>query len=202
MKKIFVTYAVKEEFIPLKVDGCEIVYIPTGVGKTKSAYVLTKYICQDKPDLIMNIGTAGTLKHRIGDIFISTYFIDRDYEATQLPGIEYKINGLKLLGSHPSLQNWVSNYDKSGICSTGDTFITEAASFQGDIVEMEAYAQAYVCKELNIPFLSVKYVTDIIGKNSVKHWDDKLTEARTGLAKWFEEQNIPSILGHLITKHP
>ncbi|SFK71847.1 hypothetical protein [Proteiniphilum acetatigenes] len=195
IKKVFVTYAVKEEFIPLKSEGCNIVHIQTGVGKTKSAYILTKYICQNKPDLVLNIGTAGTLIHDIGDIFIANHFIDRDYEATQLPGIEYEINGIELLGStNLSLRNRIMKYEKQGICSTGDTFITEAASFQGDIVDMEAYAQAYVCKELNVTFLSVKYITDIIGRNSVKHWENKLAEARAGLAVWFEEQNILSAL--------
>ena len=194
MKKIFVTYAVKEEFIPLQVEGYEIVYIRTGVGKTKSTYFLTKHICESKPDLVLNIGTAGTLRHTIGDIFIANHFIDRDYEATQLPGIEYEINGVELLEGLPSLKERVTKYEKLGICSTGDTFVTEAASFKGDAVDMEAYAQAFVCKKLKIPFLSVKYITDIIGENSVKHWEDKLSEARTGLAAWFNEQDILSLL--------
>lgn len=86
----------------------------------------------------------------------------------------------------------MSKYEKLGICSTGNTFVTETASFRGDIVDMEAYAQAHVCGELNVPFLSVKYITDIIGENSGKHWEDKLAEARTGLATWFEENNILS----------
>jgi adenosylhomocysteine nucleosidase len=32
----------------------------------------------------------------------------------------------------------------------------------------------------------VKYVTDVIGQNSVKHWEDKLAEARQGLSNFFE----------------
>lgn len=190
MKKIFITYAVKEEFVPLKANGCEIVHIQTGVGKTKSAYFLTKHICENKPDLVLNIGTAGTLKHNIGDIFIAKHFIDRDYEATKLPGIEYEINGLKLLKNLPFLKEQILKYEKLGICSTGDTFITEAASFRGDIVDMEAYTQAFVCRELDVPFVSIKYITDIIGENSVKHWENKLAEARTALAAWLDKQDI------------
>lgn len=194
MKTIFVTYAVKEEFIPLKANGCNIIHIYTGVGKTKSTFSLTKCICKNKPDLVLNIGTAGTLKHNIGDIFIANHFIDRDYEAIKLPGIEYDINGVELLNGYLALKNWVSQYLKQGICSTGDTFITEAMLFNGDIIDMEAYAQAYVCKELNIPFLSVKYITDIIGKNSIEEWESKLTEACTKLLSWFESNNVLDIL--------
>ncbi len=195
MKKIiFMTYAVSEEFVPLKVDGCEIIPIQTGIGKTKSAYCLTKHICQNRPDFVLNVGTAGTLIHEIGDIFISYHFFDRDYETSPLPGIEYEINCIDLLGNNVSLKNLLSKYEKLGICNTGDTFVTEVASFRGDVVDMEAYAQAFVCKELNVPFLSVKYITDIIGENSVKHWEDKLAEACEGLTAWFEEQDILSTL--------
>lgn len=39
---------------------------------------------------------AGTLQHNTGDIFIAGHFIDRDYEAIKLPGIDSEINGLEL----------------------------------------------------------------------------------------------------------
>ncbi|NDV83212.1 5'-methylthioadenosine/S-adenosylhomocysteine nucleosidase [Bacteroides sp. 51] len=185
MKKIFVTYAVKEEYFPLQIEGYDIQHIRTGVGKTLSAFRLTRAICRETPDLVLNIGTAGTFEHQVGDIFIAKRFIDRDYEATKLPGLEYEIDANALLPDDRSLKDWVQQYDKLGICSTGDTFVTELSSFGADMVDMEAYAQAFVCRELNVPFISVKYITDIIGQNSVQHWEDKLADARLGLAEWF-----------------
>lgn len=62
------------------------------------------------------------------------------------------------------------------------------------MVEMEAYSQAYVCRELNVPFLAVKYITDIIGENSVELWESKLSEACTKLLSWFDEHDILSAL--------
>lgn len=62
---------------------------------------------------------------------------------------------------------------------------TELTHVSGDVVDMEAYAQAFVCRSKEIPFISVKYVTDIIGQNSVKHWEDKLADARQGLSHYF-----------------
>ena len=55
---------------------------------------------------------------------------------------------------------------------------------------MEAYAQAWVCRTKNTPFIAVKYVTDIIGQNSVKHWEDKLADARKGLGAVFESISV------------
>ena len=58
---------------------------------------------------------------------------------------------------------------------------------KGDVVDMEAFAQAFVCRAKNVPFIAVKYVTDIIGQNSVKHWEDKLADARMGVGQFFEQ---------------
>lgn len=194
MKTILMTYAVKEEFIPLNIKGFNILPIQTGVGKTNSAYILTKKIIEEKPDYVFNIGTAGTVSHNIGDIFIATHFVDRDYETIRLPSISYEIAGQQVMGKNRELNSWVSAYSKTGTCSTGDTFVTEVSSISGDFVDMEAYSQAFVCKELGIPFLSVKYITDIIGQNSVEHWENKLEDARIALSLWFRENNLSSII--------
>ena len=57
--------------------------------------------------------------------------------------------------------------------------------FNGDVVDMEAFAQAMVCKEMNVDFVSVKYITDIIGQNSGQIWLDKLRDAREALKEFF-----------------
>jgi len=194
MKTILVTYAVKKELISLHPDDTHIQYVQTGVGKTRSAAILTKHICHQSPDFVLNIGTAGTVRHNVGDVFISRSFVDRDYESTKLPGLEYEIDGDILLNGYDRLKDWVQRYDKLGVCSTGDTFVTEKSSFKADVVDMEAFAQAFVCREFNIPFLSVKYITDIIGQNSVAHWEDKLSDARTGLTRWFTEHPVLSLI--------
>ncbi len=194
MKKILITYAVKEEYIPLTIDNYDVLFVQTGVGKTKSAYHLTQKIIEEKPDFVLNIGTAGTVSHKVGDIFIATHFIDRDYKVIKLPGIEYEISGESLIMNYPKLKNWLSKYDKIGICSTGDTFVTEIASISEDFVDMEAYTQAFVCQEMGVPFLSVKYITDIIGENSVEHWENKLADACIGLSAWFAENELLSII--------
>ncbi|MBP1616594.1 MAG: Nucleoside phosphorylase [Bacteroidetes bacterium] len=185
MKKIVVTFALKAEFIPLTFPNCEIIYVFTGIGKAKAAMMLTKAIMEEDPDLVVNIGTSGTLNHQVGDIFVCNRFIDRDFLTVQLPGIEYEIGFQEVLADEDIIKNWISTNATLGVCNTGDSFVTQAESICGDVVDMEAFAQAIVCKELSKPFLAVKYVTDIIGENSVKHWEDKLSDAREGLAHWF-----------------
>lgn len=49
--------------------------------------------------------------------------------------------------------------------------------WKADVVDMEAYAQAGPAQAKGIPFIAIKYVTDVIGQNSIKHWEDKLADA-------------------------
>ena len=77
MLKILVTYAVQGEFVEIKWPDVEPYYIRTGIGKVKSAFHLAEAIRQVQPDLVLNIGSAGTVNHQVGDIFVCRKFVDR-----------------------------------------------------------------------------------------------------------------------------
>lgn len=181
--------AVQGEFTELKFPGLigeeevHIGYIRTGVGKVKSAYYVSEVLNQAKPDLVINVGTAGSIDCQVGDILVCRHFIDRDMQKLADMGLEYEIDSSALLAEKGYCMHWAGE----GICNTGDTFLTELSDVKGDVVDMEAFAQAFVCRAKNVPFIAVKYVTDIIGQNSVKHWEDKLADARKGLGEFFEQ---------------
>ena len=178
--KILVTYAFDEEIIPFELQGVDITFLKTGMGKVLSAFNLTKALCNDSYELVLNVGTAGTLNHEVGDIFVCHRFVDRDMEKIELPEVCSDISFAEKVGV-----DIIDAYDKIGVCNTGDSFVTKAAHFNGDVVDMEAFAQAMVCKEMNVDFVSVKYITDIIGQNSGEIWLDKLRDAREALKGFF-----------------
>lgn len=186
MKKLIITYAVKEELTQVNLPNYDIKYVITGIGKASSAMLLTKAIYEHKPDYVLNIGSAGTANHNIGDVIICNHFIDRDFEKEQLPGIKYEIDLSNTLSGQAISNLFKTNDGLKGMCNTGDSFVTEISTLKGDVVDMESYAQALVCKEFNMPFVSVKYVTDVIGQNSVKHWEDKLADANSHLTEWLK----------------
>ena len=187
--RILVTYAVQGEFTELKFPGLigeeevQVGYLRTGIGKVKSAFYLSEAINHAQPDLVVNVGTAGTLRHQVGDVVVCRRFVDRDMQKLTDFGMEYEIDSAELLAQKGYCLHWPGE----GICNTGDTFLTELSDVKGDVVDMEAYAQAWVCRSKNTPFIAVKYVTDIVGQNSVKHWEDKLADAREGLGEFFEK---------------
>lgn len=178
--KILVTYAFEEEITRFEIQDAEITFLKTGMGKVFSAFNLTKALYNDKYDLVLNVGTSGTLNHNVGDIFVCHRFIDRDMEKITLPKVCSDITFPEKVGVE-----LIDNYKKVGICNTGDSFVTEARHFNGDVIDMEAFAQALICKEMNITFVSVKYITDIIGQNSGEIWLDKLRDAREALKEFF-----------------
>ena len=61
-----------------------------------------------------------------------------------------------------------------GICGTGDSFETGLPKVPCNLVDMEGYALAKVCKKLDVRLISVKYITD--GANDTAHldWEENL----------------------------
>lgn len=189
MKKILIVYAVKDEFVPIEINNYEAKYLITGIGKANAAMQLTKEIMTNRYNLVLNIGTVGTINYNIGDILVCTQFIDRDL----LPLVEFGVTAKINLPINDEINNlltkWRISTDSLATCNTGDTFISDLTKpISGDIIDMESFALAMVCKELDIPFLSIKYVTDIVGKNSIQIWEAKLADARKAITDWFADK--------------
>lgn len=184
MKKAIVAFALQEEVVPVSIPGFEVHTILTKITKVQAAFRLTKAIFELQPDFVLNVGTAGTLAYSVGDIFSATHFIDRDSAKQNFTSISSEVQTTPLL-SLPSIVEGQVTTD-AFIVNTGDDFVTAADVVNGAAVDMEAFAEALVCREMGIPFQSVKYITDKIGANSMKHWEDKLADARTALADYFK----------------
>lgn len=177
--KILITYALEDEKGDIQIPGNSVVYCCTGIGKVSTAISVYEALLSEKPDLVLNIGTSGTLNHRVGDILICTAFLDRDLEKISSYGVPFRLDFADDIFS----KGFLKNHNVKYTVSTGDIFQTEESesSVNADVYDMEAYACAQVCRKMSLPFVSVKYVTDIIGQNSIKHWEDKLHEGRAGL---------------------
>ena len=194
---IIAVFAVAEEVVPLSISCWNVISVVTGIGKTHAAMRLTKAILEHQPQCVINLGTAGTLRHRVGDILLSREYIDRDFQQIQLPGVGFHLqNTLPLPQSIHEiyLRMQQSATIPMAVVSTGDNFVTDSAHLSEDMVDMEGYALASVCQEFGVPLFSVKYITDIIGQNSVEDWAAKLEHARAGLTQFLEQT-----IGHFPT---
>ena len=180
--KILIVYAIPQEKIEVNIPNAEVIYVETGMGKVNAAMRLMRAICEYHPDMVINIGSAGTLNHKVGDIIVCNRFIDRDLRKVTLDGVVSEIEFGK-----DAINHVLSGHQLVyGTCNTGDSFITEGNDIEGDVIDMESYAEADVCREMGVPFFAVKYVTDIVGQNSSQEWFAKLADAREGLTAYFQ----------------
>lgn len=189
-RKILVTVALPEEKFDIPESG-DIKVVTTGVGKASAAYALTREIMKFRPDMVINAGTAGTVRLGVGDIVVPVGYCDRDLAPLAIEGVVSEISMEKAL----PLPSVVSGRESLGgfVVNTGDDFVTDLSGIAGDVIDMEGFAQAMVCRAENVPFVSVKYITDVIGQNSVKVWNEKLADARKALGGYFRKYILPQL---------
>jgi nucleoside phosphorylase len=60
VRKILLLAALELEYFNIDTGGLKVVY--TGIGKINASIAATRSILEYKPDLVLNVGTAGTLK--------------------------------------------------------------------------------------------------------------------------------------------
>ena len=180
--KILIVYAIPQEKIEVNIPNAEVIYVETGMGKVNAAKKTMRAICEYHPDMVINIGSAGTLNHKVGDIFVCNHFIDRDLRKVTLDGVVSEIE----FGKDAINRIFMGRDLMYGTCNTGDSFITQGNDIEGDVIDMESFAEADVCREMGVPFFAVKYVTDVVGQNSSEEWFAKLADARAGLKHFFD----------------
>lgn len=72
------------------------------------------------------------------------------------------------------------DYEFSHIIGTSDTFITDKKPYEEfiDLVDMESYALAKVCKYYGVNFRCFKYITDECDTNSPSDWKQNIEKAK------------------------
>ena len=136
-----------------------------GVGKINATYNLLKLINKFKPNQVINYGSAGSVKKGLSGIIECTKFYQRDMDATGLLDLK--------LGETPfdNIKE-IINSDQGFSCGSGDSFVKSKVEMDIDLVDMEAYALAKVCKLENIKFRCFKYVSDNADENAPNEWTE------------------------------
>lgn len=138
-------------------EGCRGVKF-TGLGKINAASNAARLIERVKPTKVFNFGTAGGITVGPG-LYKCTRFIERDMIISDMGLIHHHVLGPIVIG-------------EGGLTlSTGDNFVTDPSTItDADLVDMEGYAIAKICKDLDIEFHCYKYVSDYADINANEHW--------------------------------
>ena len=165
VEDVLFTFALESEAADV---FAEYKHLICGIGKVNAAYSLMKAIQQEKPKLIVNLGSAGSNCYKKGEIICCTRFVQRDMDVRGLGYEQYEtpFSGMPTVLEYGLQMEGVP----VSICGTGDNFEMAHAATIYDIVDMEAYALALVAMKENIPFLSLKYISDGADGNAAEDW--------------------------------
>tara|TARA_R100000030_G_scaffold90589_1_gene75283 strand:- start:1167 stop:1889 length:723 start_codon:yes stop_codon:yes gene_type:complete len=169
-----------------QLENYDVLY--TGVGKVNATLKLTRkfgklgsYIPYD---LVINYGTAGSQhwEYSKGDLVDCTRFIQRDMDVSPLG---FKLGQTPFEEDIPTIIQSDSEFNPIGknvLCGSGDSFVQDETI--GDVVDMEAYALAKVCKLYDVPFISFKYISDDANGDASEDWEENVGK---GIVKFKEE---------------
>ena len=152
----------------------------TGVGKINASINTIELINELKPNKIINYGSAGSINPKLKGLIKCTTFIQRDMDARGLLNLQ--------LGETPFDNISTIVFGEGGkICASGDNFVKNKIEIKCDLVDMEAYAIAKICKIKNILFECYKYVSDYTDGNSNSDWIENCSKGAQLFADKFLE---------------
>nr|WP_246845690.1 5'-nucleosidase [Bdellovibrio sp. ZAP7] len=140
----------------------------TGIGKVNAALTAMDVIHKTKCKVIINLGTAGSSKFKTHELIEVSSFVQRDMDITPLG---FKV-GETPFDPIPGSIDLIPYFGElpHGICSTGDNFETGTPKLPCDLVDMEGYAIAKVCRKMGVQLISLKYITDGADHNAHNDW--------------------------------
>ncbi len=163
------------------IAGQDIILCLSGVGKVNAAMAATILIDHYGCQFIINTGIAGGIYHvSTKDIILGSrlYYSDVNVQAFgyalgQIPGMPeyYTPHPETVLQIKKALKKLNLSYKEAFIYS-GDTFVSSLSQLPKIdsnlvcVAEMEGTAIAQVCLRSNVEFMVLRYVSDIVGKES------------------------------------
>ncbi len=158
--------------------GQQIMLIKSGIGKVNAALAAQK-ACAAGAELVITTGLAGGIDCSLaqGDVVLADNVCYHDVWCGE-PNANGQVQGLPLY--YPAAPEWFKkilaaapeNYFHTGLTVTGDQFLTKPerlkeikAAFPSALaVDMESAAIAQTCLLNNCPYLSLRIVSDVVGK--------------------------------------
>jgi len=176
--------------------GHDVVLLKSGIGKVNAAMSTTILLHNYKPDAVINTGSAGGFDEllEVGAVVISDEVRHHDvdvtafgYEMGQVPGLPAAfVSDAKLRKLAEEAVTEIGQHQfASGLIATGDSFMNDPERVESvrthfphmKASEMEAAAVAQVCHQFDVPFVVIRALSDIAGKESSISFDEFLPTA-------------------------
>ena len=164
----------------------------SGIGMLAACYALTKLAIEDKPDLIIQVGIAGSFdptiplgavvvinEETIGDLGVEEEGKWKDLFDLKLEKSSYHPFEKRKLPNQ-----WLDTYNLTGLKEVSGITVNEITTnseriqklikkFNPVIESMEGAALHYVARESNIPFIQIRAISNYIGERDKTKWQMK-----------------------------
>lgn len=181
------------QFITGLLNSTHIVLIRSNQGKANAAMAATLLLQVFRPDYVINTGSAGGMQSgcEIGDITIPEVLTYHDADSRAL-GFELGQIPYMPKDYHPTPKliravHLAANYHpdltiRQGLHTTGDSFMAgddQVAELRAKFpemvsVDMEATAIAQVCEMFEVPYVVIRSLSDIVGKDNNMSFEEFL----------------------------
>ncbi|PLR78063.1 5'-methylthioadenosine/S-adenosylhomocysteine nucleosidase [Bacillus sp. V3-13] len=184
------------EFTSGSMNGADVILLRSGIGKVNAAMSTSILLEKFKPDFVINTGSAGGLNPglNVGDVVISTEVRHHDvdvtafgYEYGQVPQLPaaFQADSELIRLAEDCAKEIEGTQVVTGLIATGDSFMSDPERVKEisrkftdlQAVEMEAAAIAQVAYQFNKPFVVIRSLSDIAGKESNVSFDQYLEKA-------------------------
>jgi adenosylhomocysteine nucleosidase len=168
MPNILLLVAMPEELANAP-QGMTLVH--TGIGKVNAAWRTAQALAAHNPDMVINFGTAGAVTNGLQGLIEVGATVQRDMDVRAL-GVP--------LGATPFEEDSTEIRFSPAmlICGTGDSFAASAPEMPCDLVDMELYAIAKLCRAAQIPLRAFKYISDNADDAAPTDWREALRYAQ------------------------
>lgn len=179
-----------------QIDNVEVILVQSGIGKVAATIATTLLIDHFSPQAIINTGSAGGFDQQlvVGDIIISSELRHHDvdvtafnYEIGQVPKMPaaFVANPSLIAAAQHSIEQLGDVQVKTGLITTGDSFMCDPQAIAKTrenfpnmlAVEMEGAAIAQTCYQFNTPFVVIRSLSDIAGKESPASFEAYIEKA-------------------------
>lgn len=211
MKNIEVIVKFNLKFEKGNIENKNCILVESGVGKVNAARTTQILIDEFGVDKILNVGAAGAITNsmNIGDILIAEHVVQHDFDITAFGHKKGYISNVgdiincdkQLLDEFKVLlkENIIAYNTKMGIVASGDIFCTEEkmknkinTKFNADVVDMECASIAQVAYLDDIPFISIRCISDIPNGDNASTFDENLELASNRCADIIKEYCLNS----------
>lgn len=182
MRRVLVVAATAAEAAHVPAD---LPLVITGIGKTPAAVATTRALAGMKRTesvLVVNIGTAGSLRAGVSGLHLPGTVINHDINA----------DAVRALGHDPRERLEIGSGES--VLATGDVFVSDPAvrdrlAATAHLVDMEGYAVAFAAQAFGAEVVLVKHVSDNADESALE-WPAQVEASARALGEWLREHVV------------